>query len=103
MRHVVVNFFKLRFLSLKFQKTYILPNFTIEKGRKEKKSNNVLDSTVRVMNVDHNHSLGYFTFTKVIYLTFPTTNLFSLYVVYSKRGSFGNLAKLRGHINMNIA
>ena len=55
------------------------------------------------MNVDHNHSLGYFTFTKVTYLTFPTTNLFSLYVVYSKRGSFGNLAKIRGHINMNIA
>ena len=63
----------------------------------------VLDSTVAVMNVDHKYSLSYFTFTKVTYLTFPTINLFSLYVLYSKRGSFGNLTKLCGHINMNIA
>ena len=74
-------------------------NFTIKKGRKKKKkSNNVLDATVAVMNVDHIYSLSYFTFTKVTYFTFPTTNLFSLYVVYSKRGSMGNLAKLSGHV-----
>ena len=96
MKHAVVDFSRLRFLWLKFEKirTYIASSgaqnplpvkrhfYNLKRKKERKKSNNVLDSTVAVLNVDHNYSLGYFTFTKVSYLTFPTITLFNLYVVF---------------------